>query len=134
MERHGDRGRCASGNFGIATSLKYRMHALGTHVVAGAVLYPFAQTREVLQRFRDFAAAAPEPLTVYPCLIRPDDGTPVLCMAACYVGPVADGERAVAALHHLGEPLSDELQPMRFVDWQRSMDATRPAGRRCAMR
>jgi len=99
-----------------------------------AVFSPFDQTREVLERFRDFAAAPPEPLTVYPCLIRLNDGTPVLCMAACYAGPVADGERAVAALRHLGEPLSDELQPMRFVDWQRSMDTARPTGRRCAMR
>ena len=126
--------RGGGGNFGIATSLEYSMHALGTYLVAGAVFYPFDQTREVLERFRDFAAAAPEPLTVYPCLIRLDDGTPVLCMAACYAGPVADGERAVAALRHLGEPLSDELQPMRFVDWQRSMDTARPTGRRCAMR
>jgi FAD/FMN-containing dehydrogenase len=126
--------RGGGGNFGIATSFEYRMHPVGPRVVAGAVLYPFEQTREVLARFRDFAEAAPDPLTVYPCLIRLEDGAPVLCMAACYAGPVEEGTRAVAPLRHMGEPLADQLKPMPFVEWQKSMDAARPAGRRCAMR
>ena len=126
--------RGGGGNFGIATSFGYQMHPIGPMVMAGAVFYPFDQTRAVLARFRDFAADAPDPLAVYPCLIRLEDGAPVLCMAACYAGPVEDGERAVAPLRHMGEPLSDQLKPMAFVEWQRSMDAARPAGRRCAMR
>jgi FAD/FMN-containing dehydrogenase len=126
--------RGGGGNFAIATSLEYRMHRVGPQVIAGAVLYPFEQTRKVLARFRDFAEAAPDPLTVYPCLIRLEDGTPVLCMAACYAGPPEDGERAVAPLRHMGEPLADQLKPMPFVEWQSSMDAARPAGRCCAMR
>jgi FAD/FMN-containing dehydrogenase len=126
--------RGGGGNFGIATSFAYRMHRLDPMVMAGAVYYPFDQTRAVLARFRDFAKRAPDPLTVYPCLICREDGTPVLCMAACYAGPGAEGEQAVAALRHLGEPLSDQLKPMPFVEWQRSMDAARPAGRYCAMR
>jgi hypothetical protein len=71
---------------------------------------------------------------VYACLIRLEDGAPVLCMAACYAGPLEDGERAVTALRHTGNPLSDQVKPMPFVGWQRSMDAARPAGRLCAMR
>jgi len=126
--------RGGGGNFGIATSFGYQMHPIGPMVMAGAVFYPFDQTRAVLARFRDFAADAPDPLAVYPCLIRLEDGALVLCMAACYAGPVEDGERAVAPLRHMGEPLSDQLKPMAFVEWQRSMDAARPAGRRCAMR
>jgi FAD/FMN-containing dehydrogenase len=126
--------RGGGGNFGIATSFAYRMHPLGPAVMAGAVYYPFDQTCAVLARFRDFAKAAPDPLTVYPCLICLEDGRPILCMAACYAGPVEEGEQAVAALRYMGEPLSDQLKPMPFVEWQRSMDAARPAGRCCAMR
>jgi FAD/FMN-containing dehydrogenase len=126
--------RGGGGNFGIATSFEYRMHPIGPLVMAGAVFYSFDQTRTVLARFREFASDAPDPLTVYPCLIRLEDGVPVLCMAACYAGPVEDGARAVAPLRHMGEPLSDQLKPMAFVEWQRSMDTARPAGRRCAMR
>jgi FAD/FMN-containing dehydrogenase len=126
--------RGGGGNFGIATSFEYRMHPIGPRVIAGAVLYPFDQTHAVLARFRDFAKAAPDPLTVYPCLTRSGDGAPVLCLAACYAGPVEAGERAVAPLRHMGQPLSDQLNPMPFVEWQKSMDAARPAGRCCAIR
>src|SRR5262249_55808114 len=126
--------RGGGGNFGIAVSLQYRMHRMGPTLVAGAVLYPFAQTRQVLTRFRDFADTAPDPLTVYPCLIRLDDGTPVLCMAACYAGPVADGERAVVDLERMGDALANQIRPTAYVAWQSSMDAARPAGRCCAIR
>jgi hypothetical protein len=106
----------------------------GPRVVADTVYYPFEQTLEVLARFRDFAKAAPEPLTIYPCLIRLDDGRPVLCMAACYAGPLEDGERAVAPLRRMGEPLSDELKPMLLPTCSgRWMRPALPAGAaRCA--
>jgi FAD/FMN-containing dehydrogenase len=126
--------RGGGGNFGIVTSLKYRMHRIGPTVVAGAVLYPFKQTRQILARFQDLAGSAPDPLTVYPCLIRLEDGTPVLCMAACYAGPVADGERAIVDLERIGDALTNQLRPMCYVAWQSSMDTARPAGRRCAIR
>jgi len=123
--------RGGGGNFGIVTSLAYRMHRIGPTVIAGAVYYPLDQARDVLARFADFAHDAPDPLTVYPCLIRLDDGTPVLCMAACYAGPVSEGEGATADLCRLGTPLANQLGPVAYVAWQSSMDA---AGRRCAIR
>jgi len=126
--------RGGGGNFGIVTSLAYRMHRIGPTVIAGAVYYPLDQARDVLARFADFAHGAPDPLTVYPCLIRLDDRTPVLCMAACYAGPVSDGEGATADLCRLGTPLANQLGPVTYVAWQSSMDAARPAGRRCAIR
>jgi FAD/FMN-containing dehydrogenase len=126
--------RGGGGNFGIVTSFEYRMHRMGPTVVAGSVLYPFEQTRQVLARFEDFASNAPDPLTVYPSLIRLDDGTPVLCMAACYAGPAADGEQAIVDLGRMGDALADKVGPMSYVALQSSMDAARPAGRRCAIR
>jgi len=126
--------RGGGGNFGIVTSLKYRAHQLGPIVVAGAVLYPLGQARDVLRRFRSFAHEAPDRLTVYPCLIFLDSDIPVLCMAACYAGPVEEGERAVAPLKRLGQVMADQLKPMSFLEWQSSFDAARPFGRRCAIR
>ncbi len=122
--------RGGGGNFGILTSLKYHLHPMGPVVVPGAVLYPFQQTPQILARFLDFANNAPAPLTVYPCLIRLHDCTP----AACYAGPVAEGEPAVADLGRMGDALDNQLGPMSYVVWQSSMDAARPTGRRCAIR
>ena len=126
--------RGGGGNFGIVTSLAFRMHRIGPTVIAGAVYYPFDQTPRVLARFADFACTAPDPLTTYPCLIRLDSGIPVLCMAACYAGPPSEGEKAIADLSRLGAPLANRLGPMAYVAWQSSMDAARPAGRQCAIR
>ena len=126
--------RGGGGNFGIVTSLEFRAHRLGPAVVAGALLYPLDQARGVLRAFRSFAQEAPDPLTVYPCLIYLDDGTPVLAMAACYAGEVGEGERAVLPLKKLGKPMADQLKPTSFLEWQSAFDVARPFGRRCAIR
>jgi FAD/FMN-containing dehydrogenase len=126
--------RGGGGNFGIATNFEFALHRVGPEVFAGAVYYPFANTKRVLQAFREVAEAFPDPLTVYPCLIFDHGNNPVLCLAACYAGPVADGERAAAPLRRLGRFLHDDLAPRPFVAWQAAMDAARPAGRGCAIR
>ncbi|MEX0629648.1 MAG: hypothetical protein WD508_03235 [Chloroflexota bacterium] len=40
-------------------------------------------------------------------------------IAACYNGPVADGERLVHPLRRLGPPVDDGIRPMRYTDVQR---------------
>jgi hypothetical protein len=47
--------------------------------------------------------------------MRLADGTPVLCMAACYAGPVADGEQAIVDLGRMGDALANQLSPMSYV-------------------
>ena len=126
--------RGGGGNFGIATKFEFALHPVGPQVFAGAVYYSFADTKGVLQAFRDTAEAFPDPLTVYPCLIFDEGSRPMLCIAACYAGPVADGERAAAPLRRLGRLLRDDLAPRPFVAWQAAMDKARPAGRGCAIR
>ena len=126
--------RGGGGNFGVATKFEFALHAVGPEVFAGAVYYSFEDTKEVLQAFRDVAETLPDPLTVYPCLIFDEGSRPVLCLAACYAGPVQDGERAAAPLRHVGRFIRDDLAPRPFVAWQSIMDAARPAGRGCAIR
>ena len=42
------------GNFGIVTEFEFRLHDLGTEVLAGPLLYPAAQASEVLRMYREF--------------------------------------------------------------------------------
>src|SRR5262250_2693335 len=70
--------RGGGGNFGIVTSFTYQLHPVGPIVLGGMVLYPFAQAREVLERYREFTRTAPDALTAYACLITAEDGTPVV--------------------------------------------------------
>lgn len=47
--------RGGSGNFGVVTSLEFRLHEVGP-VFGGAVFYSAAQAKEVLRFWREFAA------------------------------------------------------------------------------
>lgn len=56
--------RGGSGNFGVVTSLKYRLHSVGPLILGGAVLYPLAKAKDFLRFFRDFAVATPDELSM----------------------------------------------------------------------
>src|SRR6201988_4011608 len=47
------------GNFGVVTSFEYRLHPVRT-VLAGMVLHPMTQAREVMRFYRDFARGCPD--------------------------------------------------------------------------
>ena len=69
--------RGGGGNFGIVTALEYRLHPVGPQVIAGGVVHDFADAPEVLRFFADFAAAAPDELSVTASTFRAPPGFPV---------------------------------------------------------
>src|SRR5450759_2101574 len=52
--------RGGGGNFGVVTSLEYRLHPVGPVVFAGPVFYPGAAAVEVLRGWRDRPATMPD--------------------------------------------------------------------------
>jgi FAD/FMN-containing dehydrogenase len=89
--------RGGGGNFGVVTSLEYRLHPVGP-VLAGIVAYPMEKAREALCLFRDLTADAPDELASDIVLITmPDDGTPVVGMVVCYTGPSEEGRAHLEA-------------------------------------
>ena len=126
--------RGGGGNFGIVTSLRYRLYPVGPTVIGGAIMYAYKDAEKVLRHFRDFASSpVPDPLTVFACLSY-DAGEPVIAIAACYAGPMDRAEAVIAPLRRWGTIVSDQLQSMAYLELQSLFDALRPAGRRCAMR
>ncbi len=129
--------RGGGGNFGVVTSFEYRLHAVGPIVLAGVLLYPASRAREVLGSYRDFIASAPDELTTIavlrmappaPFLPPSVHAQPVVVIAACYAGPVEEGERAVAGLRRVGEPLVDLIRPTPYISHQALFDPTAPHG------
>ena len=129
--------RGGGGNFGIATSFEYRLHPVGPTVLAGPVYYPLEEAREVLRRYRDVVAGAPDELTTIlnlrmapPLGFLPAElhGRPVAVVAACYAGPVEAGEKVVQPLRELGTVLFDALGPKPYLELQRMFDASVPHG------
>jgi hypothetical protein len=121
--------RGGGGNFGVVTSLEYRLHPLGPEVLSGPVFHPASQARDVLRFYREFTADAPDELTTYAGLLTGPDGTPLVGLVPCYAGPPDRGLGLVAPLRKLGSPVVDQVGPMPYVAVQRMFDAALPPGR-----
>ena len=120
--------RGGSGNFGVVTSLEYRLHQVGPIILGGAVLYPLAKAKEFLEFiYRDFAEETPDELSMQGGMFS-FQGTPVIGMAGCYCGPMAQGEQALKALRTFATPVADLFGPMPYVQMQSMFDSFFPAG------
>jgi len=122
--------RGGGGNFGVVISFLYQAYPLST-VLGGLIVYPREAAGGVLRGYRDFMKAAPEDLTVYVGLIWTPDGTPATAVVPCWSGAdLAAGEKAIAPLKKLAEPLMVAVEPMPFPAMQSILDAAFPEGTR----
>jgi len=131
--------RGGGGNFGVVTSFAFRLHPVGPEVLSGLIFYPQAKAPELLARYRRIVAEAPDELTCWvvlrkapPLPFLPEEvhGTDVLIFAACYIGDMAAGEKAIAPLRALGEPIADVIGPHQFAGWQAAFDPLLTPGSR----
>jgi FAD/FMN-containing dehydrogenase len=131
--------RGGGGNFGVVTSLEYRLHPVGPDVYAVITLYPADESVACLQAFREVMSDAPEELMGLAILWTapeeepvPEDwhGRPVFVAAGCWSGPLEQGEEATRALRELTTPVVDMSGPMPFSMMQSLFDAEYPDGRR----
>ena len=123
--------RGGGGNFGIVTDFEFRLTPLGPDVMAGAVFWPMEEAPEVLRFYRDWIADCPDELMTIvgqrkaPALpVVPPDlvGRRVLAVAACYAGPVDDGQRVLRPLKQFGSPVVDVCQPKPYLAHQQMFD------------
>jgi FAD/FMN-containing dehydrogenase len=113
--------RGGGGNFGVATRLKFRLHPLDG-IVGGLLLLP--ATAQVIADFMAATEAAPEELSgiaavmpAPPMPFVPADrhGQLVIMAMLCWAGDAEAGQRALAPLRDLAEPIADLLQPMPYA-------------------
>jgi FAD/FMN-containing dehydrogenase len=119
--------RGGGGNFGVVTSFEYRLHPVGP-VLAGMVIYPMSEAREVLRFYRDFARGCPDEMLAAAALMTSHDGAPVVVIIAAYIGGLAKGERLFAPLRKFGTPLADTIAPTSYVQLNTLFDAAVPYG------
>jgi len=131
--------RGGGGNFGIITSFEFRLHALGPDVMSGLIVYPLSQAADLLTRYREVMAAAPDELTCWPVMrtapplpFLPQEvhGTGIIAFAACYAGPMDVAEVAMRPLREIGRPIADVIGPHPFVGWQAVLDPLLAPGAR----
>jgi FAD/FMN-containing dehydrogenase len=131
--------RGGGGNFGVVTRFEFRLHPVGPNVLSGLIVYPIAQAKSVLQRYRDFMAQAPDDLAVWtvlrqapplPFLPKEAHGTGMIALAVLYAGDPKQAEPRVAPLRTFGTPLGEHVGVQPYVAWQRAFDPLLTAGAR----
>ncbi|HUD72750.1 MAG TPA: FAD-binding oxidoreductase [Dongiaceae bacterium] len=131
--------RGGGGNFGIVTRFTYRLHPVGPEVTAGLIVYSAAESRQVLRGYREFAAGAPEDLTVWavlrdapplPFLPAETHGKGMIALALLYLGEAGRAGRLIDPLRRFGTPIGEHVGPMPYTAWQQMFDPLLGAGAR----
>jgi FAD/FMN-containing dehydrogenase len=120
--------RGGGGNFGIAVSLEFTLHAVGPMVNGGMIAFPINQSKDMLRFYRELTSAAPDELTVAASLTHSPDGSgqQFAAMLVCHCGPA---DEATAALHPIKTftiPAFDRLGPLAYTSLNQMLDSSFP--------
>ncbi|WP_133979658.1 FAD-binding oxidoreductase [Kribbella voronezhensis] len=107
--------RGGSGNFGIVTSLEFRLYPV-RQVHAGIVYFGFERAAEILKLYRDWTTTIPNELSTAVVLTRlPADGRRAIAIKALYAGEADLAEHILKPLFEVAGPrLAGELETMPF--------------------
>ena len=128
--------RGGGGNFGVVTSLEYRLHPVG-EIYGGPIFFPVEHAADVMRFYREFIANAPEQLGAFfafqiapPLPFIPEDrhGETMCLIVACWAGPVEEGEQAVAPLLEAAPVVAQHVGRMPYPALNGAFDALLPPG------
>lgn len=131
--------RGGSGNFGVITNFEFKLHPVGPTILSGPVIYPIADAKQILQKYREAAKNMPDEASCwavirkappFPFLDPKHHGEPVLVLAMAYIGDMQKGENILAPLRELGQPLADAVGPHPYTGWQAAFDPLLAPGAR----
>ncbi|BAY14070.1 FAD-binding oxidoreductase [Calothrix sp. NIES-2098] len=131
--------RGGGGNFGVVTEFEFALHPVGPEILAGLIVFPFSQAKQVLTQYRKFAQSAPEELNVWvvlrkapplPFLPEHVHGKEVIVLAVFYAGDIAEGEKLIEPLRSFGDAYGEHIGPQPYVVWQQAFDPLLTKGAR----
>jgi FAD/FMN-containing dehydrogenase len=120
--------RGGGGNFGVATSLTFRL-APQPMVFGGLVAHPIEAAPELLRFYRDAVAGEPDEMTVWAALVHAPDGSgmPIAGLIMCHTDPER-AEADLAPIRGWGSPLVEQVGPMPYPVMNTLIDEAYPAG------
>jgi FAD/FMN-containing dehydrogenase len=126
--------RGGGGNFGVVSSFTYRAHPLGPGVFAGTLIYRQENWFRALVAYEAWTRDLPDALTsIISFLVPPaswglGDQT-LLLMGFAWASPdQAEGRQLVAGLERDVPPDAQVIEPIRWTEWQSSVDELFPKG------
>lgn len=131
--------RGGGGNFGIITEFEFQLHSVGPEILAGLMVFPFEQAKQILTQYREFVETAPEDLNVWvvlrkapPLPFLPEDvhDKEVVVLAMFYTGEIKEGEQLIAPLRSFGDAHGEHIGAQPYTDWQQAFDPLLTPGQR----
>jgi FAD/FMN-containing dehydrogenase len=131
--------RGGGGNFGVVTLFEFQLHPVGPELLSGLFVFPFAQAKALLTKYRDFVDQMPEELNVWvvlrqapplPFLPAEVHGKEVVVLPFVYVGDIEAGKGAMEALRSFGKPHGEHIGTQPYTAWQKAFDPLLAPGAR----
>ncbi|MBN3923960.1 FAD-binding oxidoreductase [Nostoc sp. NMS4] len=131
--------RGGGGNFAIVTEFEFALHPVGPEILAGLIVFPFSQAKQVLTQYRQFAESAPEELNVWvvlrkapPLPFLPENvhGKEVVVLPVFYVGDIVEGEKLIEPLRSFGDAYGEHIGVQPYIEWQQAFDPLLTRGAR----
>ncbi len=128
--------RGGGGNFGVCTSLEYKLHPIET-VYWGPMFYEVSEAETVLRFFRDYIKDAPEEMGAFPAFqiapplpFIPEDrhGDMFVAIVACWSGDPAEGGRQFKAFHDVADVKAEMVGPIPYPAINAAFDGLFPPG------
>jgi len=128
--------RGGGGNFGVVTSLEFRLHPVG-EIYGGPIFFELDTAGDVLRFYRDYIAQAPEELGAFfafqiapPLPFIPEDrhGDTLCAVVTCWSGPHGDAEGVIKPLRDAGPVVAEHVGPMPYPALNSAFDALLPPG------
>ena len=121
--------RGGGGNFGVATSLTFRVHPVA-QITGGLIAHPLNAGPELLRFYRDAAADLPDDASVFAGLVHAPDGSgaKLAVLVAFHLGEPEAAERDLAPFKAWGSPAVVDVGPMPYPVMNTILDAAYPTG------
>lgn len=128
--------RGGGGNFGVVTSLEYRLHPV-ENIHGGPIFYELEAAPDVLRFYREFIVDAPEQLGGFPAFqiapplpFIPEErhGEPFIAAVPCWAGPVEEGEEALRPFREVAPIVAEHVGPMPYPMLNSAFDGLVPPG------
>ncbi|MGJ7917957.1 FAD-binding protein [Massilia sp. LXY-6] len=131
--------RGGGGNFGVVTLFQFALHPVGPEVTAGLVVFPAAQGREVMRRYRDLVDTLPDELSVWAVLrqapplpfLSPEvHGSGIVALALFSPQGPGAAQPLLERVRGFGQVLGEHVGPMPYEAWQKIFDPLLAPGAR----
>jgi FAD/FMN-containing dehydrogenase len=123
----------------VVTQFEFKLHLVGPEILAGLIVFPLGQAKQVLAKYRAFVESAPAELNVWvvlrkapPLPFLPQDvhGKEVVVLAIFYSGDITEGEKLIDSLRSFGDPVGEYVGPQPYTQWQQAFDPLLTPGAR----